>query len=1745
MIENPLGASIKKYVDSSSKGSKVTVTQTLKSGKEVGKISVDGVSTTLYCDQNTDSDTKNTAGSTDTSSKLFLIGATSQAANPVTYSQDTAYVGTDGKLYSGGKQTLTVDDVSTAGKTGSYTDLTNKPTIPSVGNATLTIQKNGTAVATFSANATANATANITVPTKVSELSNDSAFITKAVSDLTNYYTKSNTYSKTEVNALLTDRLKIEIVDALPTSGISSTTIYLVPNTSTSTQALPDGGIASVVNSYDEYVYVNGTWEKIGTTVADLSQYSLKADTVKSLSISGKTITVTKGDGTTSTLTTQDTNTDTKNTAGSTQSASKLFLVGATSQAANPQTYSNAKAYVGTDSCLYSDGAKVLTAHPGVTKTADTTSSESPAHGKSFTAISSVTRDSFGHVTSVNTKTITLPADNNTDTMVNQFKSTADEERPVLIKVNTGDTSMTGAVDFSSGVTINPNAGRITATSFEGLASKATGDKNGVDITGYVKGLSISGRTITVTKGDNTTTTLTTQDTDTNTDTKTSQTNSTANTAYPILLKNGTGTGAVTNGVLFNSGVTVNPSTGTVVAKTFSGKATSAGTADSATKATNDSSGNAITSYVKGISISGRTITVTKGDNTTSTLTTQDTNTTYVAATQSANGLMSSTDKKKLDGIASGAQANVIESVKVNGTALTPSSKAVNIDLSGYAKKTDITAVLKYKGAKDAVADLPSTGNTTGDVWHVNANNGEYAWDGTEWQELGSSVDLSAYSTKSETVKSLSISGRTITVTPAQGNAYTLTTQDTNTDTKNTAGTTQSTAKLFIAGATSQAANPVTYSNSKVYIGTDSCLYSNNAKVLTAHPAVTKSTDTTSTASPAHGATFTAVDSVTRDSFGHVTAVNTKTVTLPADNNTDTKTSQTHSTANGAYPILLKNGTGTGTVTNGALFDGDVTVNPSNGKITAKAFVGALEGNASTATKATQDGGGKVIADTYATKTVATASADGLMSKTDKANMVYVHRYAVVGQNSNTATKRWFKVAELKGKTNSYWDPFISFYVWEGYTTTSHGGILTVHFRTGSNGAVEGKEFYWQLASSNCLYDRFVIAYDPNATSTTYELWYQSDSWDIKKFEVIAEGDRNNSYALWTLFQNVANDGDATAPTSGYTQLTSAILDIRNRSTLSAYADSAGKATNDDAGRHIPSYYWRIDDTLLDAYTMTKTDWNGNVPIRKRVNSFKTAAESPDGQNTGDYYLYNLGHVDSAGYATILAVSPRINDRLFTGHFWNGVWQGWKEISLSRDTVKSLSISGKTITVTKGDGTTSTLTTQDTVPTVGNATLTIQKNGTSVGTFTANATANKSINIAVPTKVSELTNDSGFKTTDTNTVNTAGTTNKTGTKMFLVGAPSQAASPVTYSNSNCYVGTDNCLYSGGKKVLTSYTDTNDEVRQNDISDVGYEGYASLLMNGGTTSGATGEALYSSDVFYNTTSQTLHAPNFEGTISNADYATSAGSATKATQDGNGNVISSTYLKSIPTASSSTLGGIKVGSGLSISNGVLSNGINSDSTLTVKQLIATDYVMGMTRVHVKDTQKSYTDTDSDYFPNTHIDFLDKDNEPIARMYPRISTDVNQWWLQVRTKSGQDNSLCMSSDGSAYVNGQIVITSGKIGAGIKFDATGIQAMFLAGIRSASGSNSNGFPEGASYKIVNVGNDGRIVFGCVDCPGNGVQTVNLPIAFAGVPIVYVTGMRNDNSDYPLQVSNITRVSFKYRSSSGYDSIAYIAVGV
>lgn len=151
-----------------------------------------------------------------------------------------------------------------------------------------------------------------------------------------------------------------------------------------------------------------------------------------------------------------------------------------------------------------------------------------------------------------------------------------------------------------------------------------------------------------------------------------------------------------------------------------------------------------IKSAVVGLTISGRTITWTKADGTTGTLTTQDT--TYSAATQSANGLMSAADKTKLDGIAAGAQVNSVTGVKGNAETnyrtgnvnITPANigaaaashnhSASNIN-SGTLSADRLPTVPISKGGTGATTaagarNALGLGNTTGAVPVANGGTG-------------------------------------------------------------------------------------------------------------------------------------------------------------------------------------------------------------------------------------------------------------------------------------------------------------------------------------------------------------------------------------------------------------------------------------------------------------------------------------------------------------------------------------------------------------------------------------------------------------------------------------------------------------------------------------------------------------------------------------------------------------------------------------------------------------------------------------------------------------------------------------------------------------------------------------------------------------------------------------------------------------------------------------------------------------
>lgn len=148
-----------------------------------------------------------------------------------------------------------------------------------------------------------------------------------------------------------------------------------------------------------------------------------------------------------------------------------------------------------------------------------------------------------------------------------------------------------------------------------------------------------------------------------------------------------------------------------------------------------------------------------------------------------------SAEKQKLSGIASGAQVNVIESVKVNGTKVEPSSKAVDISVptkvsqltndSGFQTSTQVDSIVTGKGYQtqsqvqslinsavgnitsiryEKVTSLPATGSN-GVIYLVAHSHGtqdiydEYIWlaETKSFEKIGNTdIDLSAYIKKSE-----------------------------------------------------------------------------------------------------------------------------------------------------------------------------------------------------------------------------------------------------------------------------------------------------------------------------------------------------------------------------------------------------------------------------------------------------------------------------------------------------------------------------------------------------------------------------------------------------------------------------------------------------------------------------------------------------------------------------------------------------------------------------------------------------------------------------------------------------------------------------------------------------------------------------------------------------------------------------------------------------------------------------------
>lgn len=162
-------------------------TQTSQLTNNSGYITSSVDNLTNYTKTNDLSEVATSGSYEDLSDKPTIPSKMSDLTNDNNFVSDASYVHTDNNYTSTEKNKLSgiasgaevnVQSNWTETNTSSDAYIKNKPTIPTVNNGKLIIQKNGTDVKTFTANQSSNVTANITVPTQVSELTNDSGYTT-------------------------------------------------------------------------------------------------------------------------------------------------------------------------------------------------------------------------------------------------------------------------------------------------------------------------------------------------------------------------------------------------------------------------------------------------------------------------------------------------------------------------------------------------------------------------------------------------------------------------------------------------------------------------------------------------------------------------------------------------------------------------------------------------------------------------------------------------------------------------------------------------------------------------------------------------------------------------------------------------------------------------------------------------------------------------------------------------------------------------------------------------------------------------------------------------------------------------------------------------------------------------------------------------------------------------------------------------------------------------------------------------------------------------------------------------------------------------------------------------------------------------------------------------------------------------------------------------------------------------------
>ena len=270
-------------------------------------------------------------------------------------------------------------------------------------------------------------------------------------------------------------------------------------------------------------------------------------------------------------------------------------------------------------------------------------------------------------------------------------------------KLNDKDGNVILPASRAAGIYFDDDSVLQDYVASEGVMNKALGDKNGKDLTSYVTSLSVNGRTVTFTRGDGTSGSIQTQDTNTTYSAFKGATSSAAGgtglvpapaAGQQARFLRGDGTWQTPPNTTYG-----NATTSTDGLMSSEDKTKLDGIATGANKYTHPSYTNRASGLYK-ITVDAQghvsaAAAVTKSDITALGIPAQDTNTTYVAATDDTDGLMSAEDKAKLDGIASGANKYTHPSYTTRASGL----YKITVDAQGHVSavtsvtKSDITAL--------------------------------------------------------------------------------------------------------------------------------------------------------------------------------------------------------------------------------------------------------------------------------------------------------------------------------------------------------------------------------------------------------------------------------------------------------------------------------------------------------------------------------------------------------------------------------------------------------------------------------------------------------------------------------------------------------------------------------------------------------------------------------------------------------------------------------------------------------------------------------------------------------------------------------------------------------------------------------------------------------------------------------------------------------------------------------------------